>query len=193
MKSSFPAFAAIVLATSPAAAHEKDLRTQTDAQGETEVAFCSRPSPDTFGVPGHTFVMFSDVVNGQRSIRAVGQSIPAGAAVAPVVFSYFTGASVAGQQMEERYTSIRQNCLVVKVNRSSFNAAVAAAQPTLTSIGLNPQLAAAVERYTLGTNDCITFAEKVANSLKTSGLVVPPRTALDTPAGWIKKLVTANS
>ena len=187
------AAAASLVHAAPAAARDKDLRTMSDANGTTEVGFCSRPSPDAFGFPGHAFVTFSAArPGGGRDFRAVGHTVAAGASIPAVAISYFGGASVSGRQMEERYTSVKQACLVVIVDRSAYERALAAAQPTLTAIGIPASVAASVERYSLGSNDCITFAQGVAAALKSAGLVVPARAATDTPASWIARLIAAN-
>ncbi|MDQ2762520.1 MAG: hypothetical protein M3Y22_03230, partial [Pseudomonadota bacterium] len=162
MKSFLPLAAALLVA-SPAMARDKDLRTMTDANGETEVGFCSRPSPNAFGFPGHAFVTFSALrPDGSRDFRSVGQTVAAGASVPAVVFSYFGGSSVAGKQAEERYTSLEEACLTVQVNHSDYFKALIVAQPTLTAIGIPADVAASVERYSLGSDDCIAFALKVA-------------------------------
>lgn len=193
MKFIAPLVAATFLATSPAAARDKDLRTMTDARGESEVGFCSRPSPNAFGFPGHDFVTFSTSrPDGSRDFRSVGHTVATGAPIPSVVFSYFGGSSVAGKQAEERYTSLKQACLMVLVNRSDYDKALAAAQPTLTAVGIPANVAASIERYSLGSNDCVSFAIKIANTLKAAGLVVPARSSIDTPASWIEKLIAAN-
>jgi hypothetical protein len=182
-----------LLYAAPAFAHERDLRTMTDGNGETEVAFCSRPSPNSFGFPGHAFVVFSArSPDGVRVFRAVGHTVGAGTSGTSAAFTYFSGGSVAGAQAEERYTSMKQACLTAKVDRAVYNQAVAAAQPTLTKLGFPASLAASMERYTLGSNDCVTFVEKVAVTLKTAGLTVPVRNSTDTPATWINKLIASN-
>jgi hypothetical protein len=94
--------------------------------------------------------------------------------------------------MEERYTSVKQDCLVVKVNNSDYARALVASRPTLATLGIPEAVAASLERYTLGSNDCLTFAERVASALAPAGLKVPARTPIDTPATWIRKLIAAN-
>lgn len=186
--------AAVCGLTAPASAAVKDLRTMSDANGISEISFCSRPSPNAMGFPGHAFVAFSaPKPNGGRDFKAVGHTVADGASLPAVVISYFGGASVAGKQMEERYTALKQACLVVQVNHSDYEKAVTAARPTLTAIGIPAETAASVERYSLGNNDCIAFAEKVAAALRAAGLVVPARAATDTPAAWIGKLQSANN
>jgi hypothetical protein len=182
-----------LLYAAPALAHERDLRTMTDGNGETEVAFCSRPSPNSFGFPGHAFVTFSTrSPDGMRVFRAIGHTVGTGTSGASAAFTYFSGGSVAGAQAEERYTSMKQACLTAKVDRVVYNQALAAAQPTLTRLGFPASVAASMERYTLGSNDCVTFAERVAATLKAAGLTVPTRSPTDTPATWINKLIASN-
>jgi hypothetical protein len=176
-----------------ASAREKDLRTQSDAWGETEISFCSRPSPDAFGFPGHAFVGFSEKPREQaRTFRAVGHTVAASAGLAPIVFTYFGGASVAGRQAEERYTHMKQACLTLQVDRTLYQRALAAARPTLSVLGIPDAVAASLERYSLNENDCIDFAIKVAEQLRPAGLSVPPRSAADTPGVYIAKLMNAN-
>lgn len=188
-----PLAALSLLLPNPADARDKDLRTVTEANGETEVSFCSRPSPDKTGMPGHMFVTFSaQEPDGSRDFRSVGHTIAAGTSPGAAALTYFGGAPIAGKQMEERYTSIKENCLTVKVDRPAYNRAIAAAEPTLTALGIASTVAASAETYSLNDNDCITFAEKIASSLKPYGLEVPTRSAADTPASWVKKLSAAN-
>ena len=179
--------------TSLAAAHEKDLRTQTDATGETEISFCSRPSPDSFGFPGHAFVAFSERPPGKpRVFRAVGHTIGPSTSTPSTVFTYFGGAAVSGQQAEERYTHMKQACLTVKVDRAVYVQALAAARPTLSMVGVPDALAASAERYSLNANDCIDFALKVAQPIRAKGLIVPTRTPTDLPSTYVRKLIDAN-
>lgn len=180
------------LVESPALAKVKDLRTQSTA-ADPEVGFCSRPSPDKFGFPGHVFVTFSTrLSNGNRDFRAVGHTIAAGTSPLGAALTYFGGKPIAGKQAEERYTDIKQSCLTLKLDRDSYDAALQAAQPTLTLFGIPANVAASVELYSLKDNDCISFAERVALAVQPKGLNVPARSATDTPASWIARLVAAN-
>lgn len=95
-----------------ASARETDLRTQSDGRGATEISFCSRPSPDAFGFPGHAFVGFSEEPRDQaRAFRAVSHTVAASAGLAPIEFTYFGGASVARRPGEERYTHMSRLAL----------------------------------------------------------------------------------
>jgi hypothetical protein len=55
-----------------------------------------------------------------RTFRAVGHTIAASTGLAPIVFMYFGGASVAGRQAEERYTHMKQACLTLQVDRTVY-------------------------------------------------------------------------
>lgn len=178
-------------ASSPAA--DLDLRRSTDAAGRTEISFCARPSPNSFGFPGHAFIVFNEKpVSGAGKMRAVGHTVSAGAGGAATAFTYFGGSSVGGVQAEERFTHMKQACLTALVDRADYNAAVAAARPTLTHLGIADALAASVERYSLNENDCIDFIVRVARALTPIGLNVPQRTAADRPLSYVEKLKQAN-
>jgi len=174
-------------------AKEIDLRKSTDRVGITEIDFCARPSPNELGFPGHSFVILAERDQGKPlQFRAIGQTVAPGVGVPGVVFSYFTGEPVAGLQAEEVFTHVKQACLSVLVDRTVYNNAVQAARPALVLLGLPDNLAAYVESYRLGDNDCITFLMNVANTVKAAGLKVPPRTASDRPLGYVQKLIAFN-
>jgi hypothetical protein len=196
MKSAFSVFvvvAIMMLAIPAALAREKDLRTQTDASGVTEIGFCARPSPNSWGFPGHAFVSFSEQRAGQRRIfRAVGHTVAPSITAPAAVFTYFGGGSVAGQQAEERFTHLKQACLTVQVDRARYQDALMAARPTLVILGIPDNVAASAERYSLSGNDCLDFMIRVAQTLRAAGLVVPSRTSTDTPMTFVQKLIAAN-
>jgi hypothetical protein len=186
-------FAAVlaISAAAPALGQTRDLRRQTDVMGTNEISFCSRPSPDAFGFPGHAFVAFSEPTEAGRNFRAVGHTV-ATSNVTATVFTYFNGRSVAGRDAEEVYTHVKQACLTLLVDRSDFQRAIAAAQPTFTRFGFPAEIARSMERYSLSGNDCLDFIVRVANTLRQAGLVVPGRSPIDTPPAYIQKLVGAN-
>lgn len=183
---------AVALAA-PEFANEKDLRTRTDAAGETEISFCAKPNPDDLGFPGHVFVAFSERQAGKpRNFRAVGYTVASGAGQPPVAFTYFGGKAVAGEQAEERFTYLRQACLNLKIDRAVYQRALSAARPTLMALGLPDELAGSAESYALNRNDCIEFAIQVAEPMKAVGLNVPERTLIDMPAAYISRMIEAN-
>lgn len=187
-------FVAVVLGAAPVNAQTLDLRRSSDIGGLTEISFCSRPSPNSFGFPGHSFVAFSQTrSSGARSFRAVGHTVGRDASTTAIVFSYFGGRSVQGAQAEELYTHLKQACMIVMVDRSDYETAITAARPTLTALGIPDDDARFLERYSLNGNDCIDFIIRVARTLQNAGLRVPARTATDTPASYISKLRNAQS
>jgi hypothetical protein len=172
-------------------AKELNLRTMSEV-GEYNVAFCARPSPDATGKPGHAFVSYSRVVSGDdREFLAIGHTVGADVAPAIAVWSYF-GSPVSGLLKEERYTSIRQNCLDVKLNKSDYDQARALASNPLALLGIIPADRIVLEAYKLGADDCMTFVIDVANSLKSKGLHVPPRHTGELPTPYVQRLSDAN-
>lgn len=87
---------------------------------------------------------------------------------------------------------MKQACLTLQVDRTVYQKAIAVARPTLTAMGIPDEIAASLERYSLNENDCINFAMKVAEQLRSVGLKIPARSALDTPASYIAKLEETN-
>lgn len=140
---------------SEAAAKEIDLRNQTDADGEYNIAFCARPSPDKTGLPGHMFVAYSKVTNtGERTFVAIGHTVGADVGVASAVWSYF-GNPVNGLLKEEMYTAIEQKCLDVRVNQADFDKAFALTVSPLTALGISSGQNVVLEQYSLGEEDCM--------------------------------------
>lgn len=177
---------------SQAVAKEVDLRNQTDADGEYNIAFCARPSPDKSGLPGHMFVAYSRVTNtGERTFVAIGHTVEAGVGVTPAVWSYF-GSPVNGLLKHEMYTAIEQKCLDTRVNQADFDKAFALTVSPLAALGISTGQDVVLEQYSLGEEHCMTFALSVANLLVSRGLVVPDRGAVETPMKYIQRLIDAN-
>jgi hypothetical protein len=177
----------------PQHGHTLDLRTMSDALGRTEISFCSRPSPDAFGFPGHAFVSFLDESEAASpKLRIVGHTTGPTAPLGQTAWTYFNGAAVSGRQAEERYSHMKQACMTVVLDRDDYRRAVEAARPTLTAIGMTDREAASLERYTLNGNDCIDFVIRIARTLGSSGLNVPARRATDLPASYLSRLAADN-
>ena len=125
---------------SPTFAHAKtiDLSTRTDPLGEFDLAFCSRPSPDSAkGWPGHAFVSFSwKRPNGDRDFTAIGHTVTPGTSVPAATWSLF-GSPISGWLRDERYTAVLQNCLEVRVNKEDYDRAHALTQSPLQALGLS--------------------------------------------------------
>jgi hypothetical protein len=169
-----------------------DLSNMTDPTGVYNVAFCVRPSPDATGKPGHAFVAYSHAKpNGDRDFVAIGHTVGAGVGPVSASWSYF-GSPVSGLLKEERYTSIKQNCLDATVNKADFIQARALAEDPLFKLGLTAQPGTVFEAYKLGDSDCMTFLTSVAETLKSKGLKVPARGATELPMAYMVRFVAAN-
>lgn len=181
-----------LVASNPSCAKEIDLSNMTEASGDYNVAFCARPSPDSSGKPGHAFVSYSHVQpNGNRDFTAIGHTVGAGVGPVSAAWSYF-GSPVSGLLKQERYTSIKQNCLDVRVNKTDFDNARALAADPLFKLGLTAQPGTVFEAYKLGADDCMTFMISVANTLKSKGLKVPARGATELPMAYVVRFIAAN-
>ncbi|MER2252886.1 hypothetical protein ABS772_23485 [Methylorubrum podarium] len=182
----------LVAFAAPARGKTIDLSNKTDPAGVFNVAFCGRPSPDPSGKPGHAFVSYSHKkVDGDRDFLAIGHTVPPGAAIGGVVWSYFGGA-VSGLLKEELYTSVKQNCLDVQVNQDDYRRARALAADPLVKMGLTTTEGTVFQAYRLGSQDCMSFLIEVAQTLKSRGLKVPDRGATDVPMAYVQRLIDTN-
>ena len=185
----------LCLATSVSAgalAKEIDLSNISDPAGIYNIAFCARPSPDATGKPGHAFVSFSHLPHGgQRDFLAIGHTVGAGVGPAEAAWSFF-GTPVSGVLGEEKYTSIKQQCLDTQVNKSDYDQARALAMPALELMGIGQPGGTVFQAYKLGDEDCLAFMINVANILKPRGLSVPTRGATETPMAYMERFIEAN-
>ena len=173
-----------------------DLKVQSDPDGyDREVSICARPSPGT-EVPGHMFVAFgAGKGEGTRTYLAVGHttSVPAKSTI--LTYTRLLG-PVSGYIAEEKYTSTREQCLVLKVNLKDYDLALSIAQPNLAAIlpGANPPDAEhpVVLGYSLGQNDCMNLATGVARLFASRGVKVPDRGATELPMTYIRRLIDSN-
>ena len=97
-----------------------------------------------------------------------------------------------GLLKEERYTSIRQNCLDVDVNKADYQRALAYTANPLAQLGIGSPGDIVLQAYKLGNEDCMAFAINVAKALESSGLKVPARRAMELPTDYIQRLSDAN-
>jgi hypothetical protein len=138
------------------------------------------------------FVAFSSVRNdGQRSFVALGHTVGADVSAAAAIWSYF-GAPVDGLLKEEMYTSISQQCLDVRVNKSDFDAAFTLTSDPLAAFGITTDSGVVLQEYRLGAEDCMTFASGVAAVLSTRGLIVPDRKATELPLDYLQRMIEKN-
>ncbi len=178
------------LAVGSSEAKTIDLSNMSDPAGEFEVAFCARPSPE-HEKPGHAFVSFSHKQpDGKRDFFAIGHTISSSDG-ASAAWSYF-GDPITGYLKEELYTSIKQNCLNAKVNKSEYDKAIALTKDPLASLGLSRDGAIIFQAYKLGDKDCMSFMIKVAAVLKPNGLNVPDRGATELPMDYMVRFIGAN-
>lgn len=194
MKRAQPAAAALALCCAAAAAEPHqvvDLRKRTDAAGSYEISFCARPSPGRTGLPGHAFVAFSHVEPGKpRVFRAVGHTTSASAA--KTVLTYGGAIGVPGRLAEERYTAVRENCLVAKVNDSDYRRALGRTQPVFRRWGIGSADDPVLATYSLGDKDCMDFMLQVAQDLRAPALKLPRRGAAEFPLPYLRRLIDAN-
>lgn len=167
--------------------------------GVYDVGFCARETPKT-KLPGHAFVFFSTKSDsGKRNFFSIGHTVLDSSAKGTVgaTWSFFEG-TVGGYLKEEIYTSSTQMCLVVTVNKDVYVNAKKLSETPLTNLNMFSK--DIVEKddyhilqvYKLGSNDCIDFVVKVANLLSGKGLKVPTRNTLETPMGYITRLISTN-
>ncbi len=170
-----------------------DLRKLSDVMGEHEISFCVRPSPNTIkNLPGHAFVSFSVLPrNKQRTFLSIGHTVQPNTSLASAIWSYF-GAPISGYLSEENYTSVRQACLVAKVDRADYHKALSLTKNPLESIGISSPSAPVLQMYNLGSEDCVEFMINVANVLKPNGLKVPSRGTFELPMQFMQRFISSN-
>lgn len=181
----------LALAAGAAPHRQLDLRNQSDASGEYSVLLCSRPSPAPAGLPGHAFVAYSHLRpgGGKRSFLALGFTTSASAVKGLLSYSALL-ATPAGYLDEENFTHVKEQCLVLLVNRPDFEKAYAKAMPHAGVPALETLRYAAV--YSLTRNDCVTFMVSVAGLFTARGLKVPERNVMDLPEVYLRKLIDGN-
>lgn len=174
----------------------KDLRNQSDSDGNNyEISLCARPSPATAGLPGHAFVVYrvASADGGRNWFLAVGHTTHASPTQALLTYSGWLSGGVSGGLEEERYTAVKQNCLVLLVNKDPFNAALDRARDFLGGqLPSAPDRRATLLRYTLGVEDCVTFVSRVGSNFAPLGLTVPVRGAVELPLTYIRRVIESN-
>lgn len=171
-----------------------DLRNLSDKDGEYEIGFCARPSPDTIkNLPGHAFVSFSHFSNeNKRNFLAIGHTVQAGVSLLRAAWSY-VGDPVEGYLKEENYTSSMQSCLIVKVNKADYEAAFNLTKNPLDQIGIfTSKTFIVLQTYKLGSDDCMNFMINVAKTLEPKGLKVPKRHDTEFPMNYMIRFIDLN-
>lgn len=183
---------AIAFGTSPIT-HAKtvDLRNQTDVDGGVrEISLCARPSPDKPGLPGHAFIAFSETRNdGSRTFRAIGHTV---FSVGEALLSYTGLVTAAGALVDEKYTSIKQQCLTLQVNRGEYEKSYGLAAQLLKSVGVVFDETKPIQKaYSLAAEDCVGFLITQAQFFGPK-VVVPSRKGGDLPLNYVRRLIDSN-
>lgn len=168
-----------------------DLRNQSDADGlDREISLCARPSPGPGGLPGHAFVAFAQSNGGDTwSYDAVGHTTTA--PVANTILTY-TGLipNVPGFLGNENYTSAKEECLVFQVNKRAYETALGYVKSPLDQL-LAPDTPRPpiLLAYSLGGDDCITYATQVINSILPPDKSLPARGATELPETYVRRVI----
>lgn len=164
-----------------------DLRTMTDPAGEFSVSLCTRPSP-TGDIPGHAFVVYAHKPpTGNRKVLAIGFTTTSGPMKAALSYNgWLTAAD--GHLGEERFTHMKEKCLVTLVDKQAFDKAWSVSHPFASVPGLATLVWSA--DYRLAENDCMTFMINVAKTLPS--VKVPSRGAAELPRPYLRRLIEAN-
>ncbi|MBF4989473.1 hypothetical protein [Methylophilus sp. 14] len=168
-----------------------DMRNQTDGDGGIrEISFCARPSPDKPGLPGHAFIAFSETSkNGKRVFRAIGHTV---FSVGEALLSYTSLVTADGALMDEKYTSIKQECLTLQVNKADFDKSYGLVAQPLQIIGVTFDETKPIQKsYSLAANDCVGFLIKQAQ-LYSPKITVPSRNNGELPLNYLRRLIDAN-
>lgn len=183
----------IALLSSSVVAYGKtvDLRNETDGDGGSrEVSFCARPSPDKPGLPGHAFIAFSETTkDGKRTFRAIGHTVfSAGEAL----LSYTGLVTADGALVDEKYTSIKQQCLTLQVNKADYQKAYGLAAQPLKVIGVVLDETKSIQKaYSLAAEDCVGFMITQAK-LFAPKVSVPSRNNGELPMNYVRRFIDAN-
>lgn len=168
-----------------------DLKTHTDIDGgNREISICARPSPDNLGLPGHAFIAFSETTkDGKRSFRAIGHTA---FSVGEALLSYTGLVTAEGALVDEKYTSIKQQCLTLQVNKSDYDKAYGVTVQPLKNMGIEFDEAKPIQKaYSLGAEDCVGFLTTQVNFFA-SKVVVPPRKSGELPLDYIRRFIDSN-
>jgi hypothetical protein len=196
MKTYFTAALLVAASASSSLADGKtvDLRNHTDGDGgNREISLCARPSPDKsglHGLPGHAFIAFSETMkNGKRTFRAIGHTV---LSAGEALLSYTGLINAEGALVDEKYTSIKQQCLTLQVNKADYQKSYALVAQPLKAIGVVLDESKPVQKsYSLAAEDCVGFVIVQAR-LFTPNVTVPSRNNDELPLNYVRRLIDAN-
>lgn len=175
---------------------ELDLKKFSDDDGgERQVSICARPSPG-IGVPGHMFVALSEKLPiRERTYLALGHTTTATPLMAVLSYKGFLG-TVDGYIGEEKYTSSKERCLVINVNRVGFAQAMSLVKPDISKVLPGASLPSlehpVLLAYSLGDSDCMALAINVARVFQNGGVNVPERKTGELPMNFVRRLIDTN-
>lgn len=180
------------MASSVSFASERNFRHSTDSDGVSrEISLCARPSPNGSELPGHAFVAFGEYSSkGAYKIRAIGHTV---FSVKDAILSFGRLIPAKGAIDQEIYTSIKQSCLTLLVNKDQYDKLYQSVNQPLSSIGIKFDENKPFQKtYSLGSEDCIDYMLSIARTFASSGLVIPKRSGADLPLSYMRKLIDAN-
>lgn len=184
-------FGAAFMSAAFAAPHKQiDLRSQTDADGEYSISLCTRPSPTPGGIPGHAFVAYSYLPAATKNRQFVALGFTTDSTVKGVLSYKGVFAEPSGFLDEEKFTHVREQCLVLLVSKEDFERAYAQSHPFAKLPAFKDVKYAA--NYKLAENDCVTFMSTVATGFIQKGIKVPARRGTEFPATYLRRIIEAN-
>jgi hypothetical protein len=177
---------------SGARAKTLDLRKSTDVDGSTrEISFCARPSPGLPGLPGHAFVAYA-VISADKGIkfRSLGHTV---FSVGDAILSFGGVIPTTGALVEEKYTSTKQECLTIQLNKDMFESAYSAAFQPLAKLGIKFDESLPIQKaYSLAAEDCVQFVVSLAQRFAAQELKVPARTSAEFPLPYLRRFIESN-
>lgn len=175
-----------------ASAKTIDLRNKTDVDGGVrEVSFCARPTPGNVGLPGHAFVTFALIKkDGEIIFRSIGHTV---FSIGAAIMSYDAIIPASGALKLEYYTSTKQECLTVQINKDEYESVYASVTQPLLSLGIKFDETLPVGMaYTLAVDDCVQFVVSIADKFVSKGLKSPKRNSNELPFPYIRRLIDSN-
>lgn len=105
----------------------------------------------------------------------------------------YTGLVTAdGALVDEKYTSIKQQCLTILVNKADYQKSYGLVAQPLKAIGVVLDETKPVQKaYSLAAEDCVGFLIAQAK-LFTPKVAVPARNSGELPLNYVRRFIDAN-
>jgi len=105
----------------------------------------------------------------------------------------YTGLVTAdGALVDEKYTSIKQQCLTILVNKVNYQKSYGLSAQPLKAIGFVLDETKPIQKaYSLAAEDCVSFLITQAK-LFTPRVVVPSRNNGELPLNYVRRFIDAN-